>query len=411
MTDYNPFIYKYGFTEGRLQPSGYPPQDEAHVFVLGSEDGQSHYLRSRDFVEVYQDVDLTSYSFVKLAAGIWQPSAMPRPRSVSGSPATASLKHTEVLFRGHPSLTAEAFDPYSIHTGDALVYSVDGGAPIVVTFLPADEGIYTADELTGLLNPKLTNASVSAVGQVDRRQIKLSGASEGRLATLRVTGGTLCNTLRFPLGSLVRLISGNVLDSMTHSTAVVHLVNGAFTVADEGKILKISSSTQNSNGYRFITSVLGAQDVVVSPPPANDETGNFLSGTDGVYQPRTAYGGDDLSAIIAPEGDFSEADVGLPIKIAGASHPINNFVNFITSVQSPSLAILRFGVVTETPGFDAYVLGALWDFEIRIDDTLCYSASGEHGKLLLTNDIAVNVSKLTGEHRVRFRLVLSTTLV
>lgn len=432
MTDFNPFIYRYGVTEGRLEPTGYPPQDERHVFVLGSEGAEVHNLRTGNRVEVYQDVDLTDIHMVRIAAGLWQPSRMPVSRRVSGLPPTASLKFQEVLprpggteSRYYPSLTAESLGPYRIYSGDTLQYQMtvnSGGAwswdvPITVTFLPGDAGFYDADELVGLLNPKLTNASASVVGDGARARVKISGAQsppsdKGRYAAIRITGGSFTRSLRFPLGSLSRLITPDAGDSLTASTRRVHLVNGGFTAPDIGRQLKITGSSSVNNGYPFIKALFGPQDAELEPGPGADESGEFLlaSKRDGVYEPRVSYGGDDLSAIIAPDGNFTEEDAGLPLRIQGASEPLNNFVNFISSVQSATTAILKYGVVSEGPGFDAYIVGALWKMEVRIDDTLCYTHTPANGKQLLTNDIAVNVSKLSGDHRVKFAMSLVSAL-
>jgi hypothetical protein len=432
MTDFNPFIYRYGVTEGRLAPTEYPPQDERHVYVLGSEGAEIHNVRTGDRVEVYQDVDLTDIYMVRIAAGLWQPSGMPVARRVSGLPANASLKFQEVLpradtgaTRNYPALVCESYPPYRIYSGDTLRYQMtvySGGvwswdAPVTITFMPGDAGFYDADELSALLNPKLTNATTTVVGSAPRDNLKLWGAQpppsdKGRYAALRVIGGTFTRSLRFPLGPIVREIAGDAADTLTVSTKRVHLVNGNFTAPDIGRQLKITGSASINNGYPYIKALFGPQDAELEPGPLADETGPFLlsSKKDGLYDPRVAYGGDDLSAIIAPDGNFTEADAGLPLRIAGATNPINNFVNFITSVQDSNTAILKYGVASEGPGFDAFIVGALWKAEVRIDTTLCYSHTPDNGKKLLTNDIAVNVSKLSGVHRVKFAISLVSAL-
>lgn len=432
--DFNPFIYRYGVTEGRLAPSEYPPQDEKHVFVLGSEGAEVHRLRTSDRIEVYQDLDLTDIAFVRIAAGLWQPTRMPVPRRVSGLPPSASLKFQEVLprsdtgaARNYPAIVCETFGPYRIYSGDTFQYQMTknvGGVwswdtPVTVTFLPGDAGFYDADELVSLLNPKLTNATASVAGSGARAQVKLWGAQpvpsdKGRYAALKVTGGTLTRSVRFPLGGLIREVAGTSSDTLTAATGNnCHLVNGGFTALDVGRQIKISGSESVNNYYPYIKTRYNATDVELEPAPGANESGHsFLLSAkrDGIYEPRVAYGGDDLSAIIAPDGNFTEEDAGLPLRVAGATNLLNNFVNLIESVQDEHTAILKYGVISEGPGFDAYIVGALWKAEIRIDTTLCYQHTPSHGKQLLTNDIAVNVSKLAGVHRVKFAMSLVSAL-
>jgi len=411
MIELSPFVYKYQLYEGRLLPTEYTPQDELYSFILGSEQPEVHLLHEEDYVEVYQNMNLTGVYMIRPSAGFLQPDGMPDPRVITGSPL---LQRGGLLFNGHPKLVAEAIDIYRIEdTGDNLKYKVDGGSTITVTFSPAESGLYTAPELVSLMNPKLTNATASAVGPEAQQQLQLEASSSGSTARLQVVGGTMCNTFQFPNGPLVREVTGNALDYMTKSTATVHLENGAFSSADVGKILQISHSLSNNNGRRFITGCFDVKNITVSPSPNNDEgPSNFMlaAASDGVYSPRVAYGADDLSGMKTSTDFFTVDDWGLPVLISGAMHEVNNGGNRIDSVQevtgAPNVALLHNGVTGEGSGFTAKVLGARWKCHVTVDNTSYFSYIPVKGRTSMTNDIAVNVSKLSGTHRIGFKMEL-----
>jgi hypothetical protein len=422
MAEKTPFTHRFGLEQGRVRPTGFYPQDGDYAFVLGSEYASSYEFMSHDKLEIYQNIDLTGAGFLRIAAGLLQPKGMPKQRAVSGHyegdpPAwvyTATLKYTEVL--GHPTTTfrpmatAEAHEPYTLDVGATLKLKVNGGSEQTVSF--GAGGILSAAQVVAIINAAgLSGAVAQVAGLSEDQYVQILASFVGRHATLQISGGSTYPVFRFPLGSRVRLIAGNAANSLTHSTGAAHIVGGGFSSADVKRLLKVGHSSSVNNGYYLISAVGGLEDITLSPAPKLDETGLFLATAvlDGVYDTRVFYGGDDLSAIIAPDADFTAADAELPIRITGASHPGNNFVNFISSVQSASLAILRYAVVDEPVGFDAVILGALWKAEILIDDVMQFSVIGERDKTTLTNDIAVNVSKLTGTHKVGFRLELVTT--
>jgi len=424
MAERSPFTHRFGIEEGRLRPSGFYPQDGDYVFVLGSEFAESHLLATHDRLDTFQFLDMTGMDFLRIAAGLVQPPDMPRFREVSGHsegvpPAwvrTATLKRTEILGHPtssdpvafHPSLASEAHEPYVIDPGATLKVRVDAGSEQTISF--GGGGTFTAAEVVAIINGSLIDAAAQALGYTDDQYVQIAATSTGRNASLHVSGGSTYPAFRFPLGTRSRLLSNNVANSLNVSGAA-HIVGGGFTAFDVKRLLKISGSGSVNNAYYIIDTVVGPNDVTLSPPPKLNETGSFLSSAmlDGVYDTRVAYGGDDLSAIIAPDADFSAADAELPIRITGATSPGNNIVNFILSVQSPTLAILRYAVVDEPVGFDAAILGALWKASIRVDDSEVFSTFGERDRKLLTNDIAVNVSKLSGLHKVGFRLELVTS--
>jgi hypothetical protein len=422
MAEQSPFVHRFGLEQGRLKPTGFYPQDGDYVFVLGSEYAESHLLATHDRLDISQFLNLTGMGFLRIAAGLIQPEGMPSYREISGHDEgdppswvyTATLKHTEILGHPtstdpvafHPSLVAEAHEPYEIDPGATLKITVDGGSEQTISF--GGGGIFSAAEVATIINATLVGAQAQAQGDTEDQYVQLEATSTGRLASLQVSGGSTYPVFCFTLGRRSRLITGTASDRF-YTSGALHLVNGGFTVADVNKLLKQDGSSSVNNGYYLITGVSGPMDATLSPPAELDElTGNFLNSAtlDGVYGTRIAYGGDDLSAIIAPDANFTEADSELPVRISGATNPGNNIVNFILSVQSPTLAILQYAVVDEVEGFDAVILGALWKASIRIDDSEVFSTLGERDRKLLTNDIAVNVSKLSGLHKVGFRLEL-----
>lgn len=418
MGERTPLDYRYGRDQGRLQPP-FVPRSGDYTFVLGAESPHVRHLRTSDSVEIYQDLDLTDIKHVRFDAAILQPSAMPRPRDVAGGGSpyvhTASLKYQEVLPIAqptfHPSVLAGAHELYQLPAiGSTLLISVDGGTPQTVAFPTG--GDWTAAQVASKINDDTFGLTASPGGAADDPQLLLASDATGRNASLRIIGGSAYALFEFPLGPLVRYVAGHSSDSLTAtlgSTGFAHLENGAFTSPDDvGRVLKVRGSILPNNKDYIITAVAGPKDVTITPSPASSQSGSFLSAAtfDGIYETRTFYGGDDLSAIIAPDGHFTEADSGLPIKIYNAANPLNNFINFIVSVQSPEVAVLRYAVVDEGPGFDALVVGAEWQFSVFVDVETQYAITPERGRPLYTHDIAVNVSKLTGTHRIGFRLEL-----
>lgn len=67
-----------GFHAGRIQPSGYTPQDGSYALVLGSDiAGQYADLDTGDFIHFRQDLDLTGVTLLTFAVRVRMPSADP----------------------------------------------------------------------------------------------------------------------------------------------------------------------------------------------------------------------------------------------------------------------------------------------------------------------------------------------
>lgn len=115
------------------------------------------------------------------------------------------------------------------------------------------------------------------------------------------------------------------------------------------------------------------------------------------------YGEDDFAAMQLSSGTFTSADIGQPVTISDATNPANNMTNRIIAVPNSTTAILTKPVVTEAAGFTARMRGAHWEFHVLIDSVSAFSIAAGSNKTIRTNDIGVNVSKLTGSHEIKLK--------
>jgi len=175
---------------------------------------------------------------------------------------------------------------------------------------------------------------------------------------------------------------------------VVNVINGTLTdgtatlggTADDPTVV-ITATSSGRNATIEVKSHGGTD--------ANDGLSFFQKENHPTYG-TAIYGGDDLSAIIAPAANFTAADAGQLIAI-------NAVANKITAIVDSQTAILQDAVTTTPTGFTAVIGGALWRAAIDIDGTEEISKLVARDRSILSNDIAVNVSKLTSTHEVAFR--------
>lgn len=85
-----------------------------------------------------------------------------------------------------------------------------------------------------------------------------------------------------------RTILGDTTDQIIAATRTIRLTNGALTLADVGRYIRISNSSVGNNGDYLIIGVLSPIDAVVADvihamTPLIDEGAGFLSSTDGIY--------------------------------------------------------------------------------------------------------------------------------
>lgn len=128
-----------------------------------------------------------------------------------------------------------------------------------------------------------------------------------------------------------------------------------------------------------------------------------------LFPTRLCYGGDNLSAIIAPDAHFTQHHVGHPLLISNASQPANNKTTFIYKIINETSAVLFGDFIAEAPGFEAELVGFSWECSLLIDSVIEKKIVLDLGRDIRSNDFAVNVSKLTGNHDVSFQLRLALT--
>lgn len=126
-----------------------------------------------------------------------------------------------------------------------------------------------------------------------------------------------------------------------------------------------------------------------------------------VGSPSAYYGRDALYAIIAPDGALTQADVGRTVELNGCTTAANNMCNRIMAVLDDGVTgILHYQVAAEAAGFTAKLLGYLWTMSVSIDDQIYWQSEFFRGCDVKTEDLAINVSKLSGTHKLTFRLEL-----
>lgn len=135
---------------------------------------------------------------------------------------------------------------------------------------------------------------------VDRVELPLEGTGEpepyvgNRFPAPPVPGGVEStaqpftihegDTLIVELGKVpVRLVTGTASDTITRVSRTIHLVNGAFTAIDVGRIIRVAAATDGINNFDYvIESILSTTDVVLSQEPWQDESGHdFMGGWNG----------------------------------------------------------------------------------------------------------------------------------
>lgn len=349
MSERNPFTHRLAYAQGRLQPTGWKPTDGSYVFVLGAEDRARYNFLYNDYVEVKQDLDLTGIDVLRVDSKIVQPT-MPGGRDVSGTPKTA------VLQRGH------------------VLTSLDLRTELESTMVhPGTE--------TQLKEPFQVNASTFLRVEVD-------------------SGGDL--DIAFPSSpAVVDMTAQQVVDQLNPTLTANNALAQVRTVNGESSVVITADGTGKTHTI----------EVKDYPTPALDANNHLQFFQKVAVPPFTTdtkiYGGDDLSAIIAPDANFTEADANLPLQITGATvDPGNNLNNYIDAVLDENRAVLRLPVSAEPAGFSAVIRQALWEISVVVNSIEVVSRKIESGRTVLTDDIAANVSKLSGSQEVLFRLRL-----
>ena len=349
MAQNNPFIHAYGARQGRIQPTGWTPTDGEYVYVLGDEDLASYDFRFTDYVEVSQDLDLTGVNMLRVDSRIVQPT-MVVTRNVA---INAALASTATLKRG------EILESLNLRT-NSLAVQVNPGSETQLK------------EPFNILAGSYLRVEVDGGGDVD---IQFPASPP----VLALTAAEVVARINTGLGATAALAQ------VGHDTT------------DPSVIITADS-----------TGMLATFEVKDYPGlDANDQLGFFQKTARPISTDTAIYGGDDLSAILAPDANFAAVDIGLPLKIIGATtDPDNNSTNRIAAVLNATTATLCTQITNEPVGFDANILASLWAISLHVSGTEVFSKQVSSNKTVDTDDIAANVSKLTGTHEVLFRLQL-----
>lgn len=349
----NPLLHKYAYTQGRVLPTGWVPADGEYVFVLGDESCGNYLYTFDDHVEIKQDLDLDGFKFLRVDSRIVQPT-MPAARNIAVDGEgvhTATLQYGHILQSLDLRTNAEAS---SVHPGSE----------------------------TGLKEPY----SIIADSVL---RIEVDGGGDVDIA--------------FPSSPPVLTLT---------AAEVVTVINAALTSGGVAAVAQVGHDvydptviiTANSTGN---TATFEVKDYPGPEDDANDRLGFFQKVARPLATDTKIYGGDTLSAIIAPNANFTIADVGQPVIVTGATPGSgNNVTNHIISVLNASRAVLKIPVADEAAGFDAAIVACLWELSLHVDGTQVLARQVESNRTVDTNDIAANVSKLTGTHEVLFRLQL-----
>jgi hypothetical protein len=353
MAEKNPFIHAYGESQGRQTPGGWTATDGDFVYVLGDENLATFDFFFNDYVEVKQDLDLAGINMLRVDSRIIQP-AMPVERNVAVNP---SLVHTAVLQRGHVTQSL------NLRT-NTLAYQVNPGSE------------------TQLKEPYSLPANAVL-------RIEVDGGGDFDIA--------------FPASPPVMTLTAAEIVTIINDALTLGAVPAEARVgwdADDPTVIITADSTGK-------TATFEVKDYPGPSPDANVSLGFFQKVARPLATDTKIYGGDDLSAIDAPDAHFTLADLGLPLRVTGATaDPGNNITNHIAAILEPSVAVLKLPVTAEPVGFDAEIRACLWEISLHVDGTEVFAKQISSNRTVDTNDIAANVSKLTGSYEVLFRLKL-----
>jgi hypothetical protein len=327
------------------------PTDGEYVYVLGDEDQAVYDFLYNDFVETKQDLDLTGIKFLRIDSRIIQPS-MPVERNIAQDESlayTATLKRGEVLEHLDLRTNTEAT---AVHPGSE-------------TQLKEPFNVVASSYL---------RIEVDGAGDVD---------------------------IQFPTSPPVMELTAQ---------EVVTILNDALTLGAVPALAQVGHDTSDPTVIITADSTGKSATFEVKDYPgvdANDGLQFFQKVARPIATDTKIYGGDDLSAIIAPDARLTDVDLGLPLRITGATaDPGNNVTNHLAAILSPSRGVLRLAVTDEPAGFDAVIRACLWEISILVNSIQVFSKQIQSDRTVDTSDIAANVSKLTGTYEVLFRLRL-----
>jgi len=124
MAERTPFQIQWGSKQGRLKPSDFSVVTGDHAFVLGSTYAHEHEFSDGDYIEVYQNLSLSTANLLRFDARILQPAGMPVGRSLTN----ASLLRGLELNIYPAYLECASAETYDFSTNNVLTIKVDGGS-------------------------------------------------------------------------------------------------------------------------------------------------------------------------------------------------------------------------------------------------------------------------------------------
>lgn len=211
----------------------------------------------------------------------------------------------------------------------------------------------------------------------------------------------------FPAGRKLRVaVDGGGDQDLTIGAGsyTAALLAGTLTSALAGAQAKVGLDTSAPNVIITSNSVGASSSIEVkdyTPNPLVDANDHLLFSQKDPAGP--FYGADDLSAVLLSSGTFSSANLGQPLVVSGATNPANNQTSRIIALPNSTMGILSKTVVTESAGFTARLRGAHWEFHVLIDSVSAFSVTPESNRTIRSNDIGINVSKLSGSHEVKLQ--------
>jgi hypothetical protein len=352
MAERNPLTCHYGTTQGRIKPSVFRCLDGEHVYVLGNEFQIPEDVGLGDYVQISQELDLTGIHVLKIDLGFWQPKDLPIRRDIGGHAGDPDYVPTASLIRSN--VFPQAMFPTRIgipttwsKTRQPYFIQANSILRVEVNGVPEDINFIAAAPPVGY--------SAHAVADIINAQaINFSASVED-----------------YPADPYIHLVGTG-----TGYPNTIEVVQASLNpLEDANSVLAF---------YQKTAEILAADTAI--------------------------YGGDNLSAIQGIDCHFTQNDLLKLIKIENASITENNGYNRIVHVLNESTAILQTPIEAEAAGFTAHLVGVMWQFKIVIDSWVGYETTFWPGAKILSNDVGVNVSKLTGVHPVTFRLELIETI-
>jgi hypothetical protein len=347
MAERNPLTNRFGLSQGRLKPSTFRCLDGGeYAFILGDELQNPVDVNIGDNILVKQDLDLTGVDVIRVDLGFLQPLTMPEARDVAGHNPGTGYIYTASLVKANvfpASLFPERIGHPKTFNAIKQPYAIVAGSTLRVAIDGVNEDI------------------VFAVG----------GSKTAQEVVTVING-----------------LATNFTASVENSPA-------------DPYILLTADGSNYPENIEVVT-IPGNPDL-----DANTELGFYQKVARPLASNTAIYGGDNLSAISGVDCLFTTADLYKPIEITGAVNVSNNGYNRVIHILSNgSIGVLEDEVIAEGPGFSAELIGALWKFSILVGTWTGFSTTFWRGAQILSNDIAVNVSKMTGTNTVTFKLEL-----